>query len=342
MPLTEPAPDGQKPRGYVPPKEVEQPEYPGLVVSLILVFLVTDWAASMGMLSLLAISGWPAHYCEIVIKCAAFLMTGFICYNLHTAGDFFKYFALQRIRWQAAVRVPITYFGAILMFYGLRALVFQGLALIGIGRSDLSGPGSYANEPWLVSFFSGVVIAPLTEELVLRGIVLQGLLQRYAALPAVVISSAIFGLFHGNAQQAVAAFIGGCLLGYVFVQTRSLWVTILMHASHNALVVLFHAVLWGSDDADAKTFSFPVIPFSRTGWLWELAWVGAVLMVIIPVGWVLFHFSYRELRRQLLITDSATVTAPEGGLAPRLPLSDFKARRQSASSPGPQQNWMAL
>lgn len=80
-----------------------------------------------------------------------------------------------------------------------------------------------------------IVVAPIAEEILLRGIILRGLLSRYSAFNSILISSLLFGAIHGNLYQFVLALIVGVFFGWMFVKTRSLLLCILAHAFFNSL-----------------------------------------------------------------------------------------------------------
>lgn len=88
----------------------------------------------------------------------------------------------------------------------------------------------------------GVVLAPVFEELVFRGTVLMTL-RRYGDRFAIVASSLLFALMHGNLPQAVQTFFIALVLGYVCVKTNSLRIPILLHALNNATVILINEYL---------------------------------------------------------------------------------------------------
>ena len=92
----------------------------------------------------------------------------------------------------------------------------------------------YALDPGAL-FLKAVLIIPLLEEVFYRGLVLQ-FLRRYCPLwLAVFVSSAFFGVTHlGNsATNAVFAFVTGGVLAWLFIRTRSLFASIVCHASVN-------------------------------------------------------------------------------------------------------------
>jgi membrane protease YdiL (CAAX protease family) len=80
-----------------------------------------------------------------------------------------------------------------------------------------------------------VVVAPLTEELLFRGLILRGLERRYGAVAALLISSAFFALSHFNLIQAIPAFAAGLYLGWLYRATGTLWWPMAAHALYNGL-----------------------------------------------------------------------------------------------------------
>lgn len=69
---------------------------------------------------------------------------------------------------------------------------------------------------------------------------------------AIVVSSLIFGIVHGNWVQAPFAFVVGLALGWVYYHTGSLLPGILMHFVNNSTAVVS---FWLSDDPNATMVS---------------------------------------------------------------------------------------
>jgi membrane protease YdiL (CAAX protease family) len=84
-----------------------------------------------------------------------------------------------------------------------------------------------------------VVVAPLTEETLFRGIFLHGFLANYSTGPAVVLSALFFAVLHLNPWQFFGAFFLGLYLALLYVWTRSLSACILGHALANGLPLVF-------------------------------------------------------------------------------------------------------
>jgi membrane protease YdiL (CAAX protease family) len=79
-----------------------------------------------------------------------------------------------------------------------------------------------------------VVVAPVFEELLFRGIIYDAL-KPYGAGAAIVISSLLFGLAHGNLYQFFYTTALGFALGYIRYATNSLFVVTVLHALLNAV-----------------------------------------------------------------------------------------------------------
>lgn len=82
------------------------------------------------------------------------------------------------------------------------------------------------------------IIGPFVEELIYRGVLLGGFLKRYKPTIAIVISTVIFTIIHGNAPQMIAALILGTALGVLFIRFRSVILCFIVHALHNSISLI--------------------------------------------------------------------------------------------------------
>ncbi len=97
---------------------------------------------------------------------------------------------------------------------------------------------------WTVLLLIAVLPA-ICEELAFRGFILSGLRHLGHKWAAIAISSVFFGITHGVLQQSMSAVCVGLVIGYVAVQTRSLWPCILFHLVFNSISVLMGTTLPG-------------------------------------------------------------------------------------------------
>jgi len=96
--------------------------------------------------------------------------------------------------------------------------------------------------PLWVSLFTLAIVAPLTEETLFRGLLLRSFERRYGVWPGLVLSSALFAAFHLNVWQALAAFVAGLYLGWIYLRTRSLGPPMVVHGVFNGLPVALAAL----------------------------------------------------------------------------------------------------
>jgi len=91
----------------------------------------------------------------------------------------------------------------------------------------------FAKRNGVFSFIAIVLAAPLLEELIFRGIILDGFLKRYTPLRSILISSALFGIVHLNPWQFISALIIGIFSGWVYYKTRMVTLSIVIHLVNN-------------------------------------------------------------------------------------------------------------
>ncbi len=95
--------------------------------------------------------------------------------------------------------------------------------------------GSTAELPILGIFLMFAVLPAICEEFACRGFILSGMRHIGHKWAAISIAAIFFGLMHGVLQQSIAAAIFGMMIGFLAVQSRSLFPAILFHATHNSL-----------------------------------------------------------------------------------------------------------
>lgn len=103
------------------------------------------------------------------------------------------------------------------------------------GGSELEFPTASVFDSIIYTIFV-CIAAPVGEELLFRGAILKSL-SPYGSKFAIIISSVLFGLVHGNFQQIPFALLAGLVFGYVAVKTDSLFYTIILHIINNSWAV---------------------------------------------------------------------------------------------------------
>lgn len=85
----------------------------------------------------------------------------------------------------------------------------------------------------LLYYISTVLLVPLGEELLFRGLTLGAFLKRYPAWISVTISALIFGICHGLSIHIGYAFLSGIVIGCVYCFTRNIFYTYIIHLIFN-------------------------------------------------------------------------------------------------------------
>jgi membrane protease YdiL (CAAX protease family) len=107
--------------------------------------------------------------------------------------------------------------------------------------------------PWAIPFILFVALAPgFMEEMLFRGYMQTRLLQRWPAWVAILVTSAIFGVFHVMPHAVVNAFVIGLWLGVLAWRTGSIWPSIACHAFINGS--------WNFWNVGERLWGFPETP----------------------------------------------------------------------------------
>ncbi len=85
---------------------------------------------------------------------------------------------------------------------------------------------------WL-SLLVTVILAPLAEEFLFRGLTMKMAQKVLPFMAANVIQAILFGIYHMNWIQGVYAFVLGVILGFTAEYFHSVWASVLLHAFVN-------------------------------------------------------------------------------------------------------------
>ena len=156
----------------------------------------------------------------------------------------------------------------------LLALAVVSLAVVG---ADAWVNHVFPEPAWLHRAVMGmgaitiVLIAPITEEPLCRGLILGGLLGRYSKGKAILFSALIFAIMHLNPWQFLPPLIIGLFFGWLVAETGSLWPPLVGHLLFNGLSVL--AERWKIPYVSGQVL-LPlwlwgiVFAFGGLAWLW--------------------------------------------------------------------------
>lgn len=153
---------------------------------------------------------------------------------------------------------------------------------IEIGQIDLSSNGTPLS---IISTITGfIILAPLFEELLFRGIVYRHIARFGGWLP-VIFSGVIFGLFHMNFPQILFASVLGTCAAFLFAKTKSIIPAIILHISLNTIggIGTIAASLIDLDKA-----SDPAYVMENPAGFIAMGGIGFVIIGVIITGLILF------------------------------------------------------
>lgn len=209
------------------------------IVVIAMLFLVGQAAVSFialhaGIVDITAIPD-PSEVEEYMDACVARGNSTAIMYPLSMVTIIIMVIAYMRIRgyrrvgarWSAKGLDPSIIVRGIVWIIALQVVIEPIVELL----PDLDvefGRGEWA-------CLTAVVAAPIFEEYLFRGLLIDALATRYRALTSVLASAIVFGVMHVSPANAVSAFAIGVILGVIYLRTRSLLSTIILHAINNAM-----------------------------------------------------------------------------------------------------------
>ncbi|MBE9111322.1 CPBP family intramembrane metalloprotease [Nodosilinea sp. LEGE 07298] len=196
-----------------------------------------------------------------------------------------RHLAWVQLLW-LVVGVFLFSLGAFQVSYLGLSLVAPGLVETTLSQSLLLSPDQ-ATAPGLYNtlmLFSVLVVAPITEEFIFRGVLLHRWGVKWGVRPAIVLTSVLFGVLHSN---LIGLFVFGVVMSLLYLSTRSLLVPMVAHAINNAIAsgVDFLATQPTANAIDT-------LAEFRASW-----WLG-VLCLLVSAPWVLRYVAYHWPERQ--------------------------------------------
>lgn len=120
------------------------------------------------------------------------------------------------------------------------------------------------------------VVPAFVEEFAFRGAVMQPL-RKYGDGFAIVASSVVFAILHGNLIQAPFALIAGIGMGYAVCLTNSIWTGVIIHFLNNFYSVIMSFMVADITDEEMLSKVYLLITVS----LYAISILGSVVFVIL-------------------------------------------------------------
>lgn len=135
-------------------------------------------------------------------------------------------------------------------------------------------PAGFAGR--LIYIISIAVVPPLVEEFAIRGVIMQPL-RKYGDIFAIVASSLVFAVLHGNLIQAPFALIAGIGIGYAVCITNSVWTGVLIHAVNNFYSVVTEFMIEDITDTATLDSVYLIVTVA----LYAVSILGSAVFIIL-------------------------------------------------------------
>ncbi|MEF2920401.1 MAG: type II CAAX endopeptidase family protein [Acutalibacteraceae bacterium] len=150
------------------------------------------------------------------------------------------------------VLFTVASMGFVMVFNILLSLMNSNLSLFGFTNKMSTYGNVNGIVEYIIYFFSITFVPAIAEEFLFRGAVL-GALRKYGDIIAIIMSSALFGIMHGNLVQTPVTFLTGLILGYLTVKTGSIIPSMILHFVNNTLAVITEYLYNSGMSEDLKT-----------------------------------------------------------------------------------------
>lgn len=172
----------------------------------------------------------------------------FLFYSKNERANVLKYYKPE----STSLFVLAIFAGLMICFVSDFASSFLLGAFSVVGVDFLSGMEDFPMPTDVLGYILMVIgtaaVPALLEEFAFRGVILQPL-RRHGDTFAILMSSLLFALMHGNMVQIPFAFTVGLALGYFTITTGSIWTSVIIHFVNNLTSVVFSIYFERNPDA---------------------------------------------------------------------------------------------
>ncbi len=214
---------------------------------------------------------------QITIELA---MIGAALLIVRLRGGALRYWLVDASRWFVELAVGLAFVLPLFLLSSLVALVtFWLFGPPQTGQRAALLMGQLPLVARIVMAAVGVLLAPIAEEMVFRGLLLSSLRARIGWCAAWIAQALVFAFIHRDAPQiTMVLFVVGLALGAMYLWRRTLVSSIALHAGFNMRgVVVLVSLIWINAHRPAQTWQEAEQP---PDW-WNSPWVER-LMTAIP------------------------------------------------------------
>lgn len=204
----------------------------GIIIGL--AYIIID---GMGTINSMAIDDFIKNNVYIISLIADIIFV--IC--LFIKGGSIKECKFNKINKKDCLYISLLSF-SLTVFLGIVVAVLMQIfpSYNEVAKTISSGTGT------IYSLVSVVILIPICEEIIFRGVIFGYLKKRYNLVVSLIIQALAFAFMHGNIVQGIYTFILGLVLGIIYIYTNSLYGSMLMHIIYNLLGSVVLSKLYGA------------------------------------------------------------------------------------------------
>lgn len=153
------------------------------------------------------------------------------------AGILFPLFQRERTRWQAKSGVSFLTMGILAGTMALGVNILFSLLHLTEASAEYEQVRQMQYQiPLLQGFVLYGLVSPLAEELLFRGLLYNRMKKYFSVMTAGLVSSVLFGVYHGNLVQGLYGAILGVTIVYAYEMTGNFKIPVFMHGIANCVV----------------------------------------------------------------------------------------------------------
>lgn len=155
------------------------------------------------------------------------------------------YFIITKVPIKETLKINRIRLKTIIMIIGISILFFPFLALISDISTDLFNynsmdmvKSSILDAPLIVLIIEEMIIPPVVEELIFRGIILSNNKEKTIVF-SVILNGILFAIFHVDLQRSLYTFFMGVFFAVLVIGTNSIFSSIIAHSTINGINLFF-------------------------------------------------------------------------------------------------------
>ena len=224
-------------------------------------------------------------YLNVILSELSFFLVFLIC-NKKFKKDIL---VTSRIKFKPDALIIIgTIFGAGILFFGsmnVSELFTYLFSTFAKGASEISVPLDTFGQ-FLIAVFLLAILPAVCEEFLFRGVIFQGLKNKFNGPLAIVLSALLFALIHMSIYQTLHQFVLGVVLATLAYFTGTIAYGMLFHFLNNFFVVFL-------------AYVFPNTNFVFTTWgAKEVLFSLAIFLLTVLIVALLFYFLKEKNKKQ--------------------------------------------